>query len=86
MERSIEPNEGQSRADVLFCMFKSTNAGPSSFPVRGNFCRESNSSSAIQHFLINETLHDVEINVMSLLYVKRGREPLFGHGNTSEWA
>ncbi len=60
VERPIEPNEGQSGADILLSMFKSTNAGRSSFPVREHFCPESNSSSAIQHFLINETLHDVD--------------------------
>jgi hypothetical protein len=30
----IEPNDGQSGADVLLCTFESTNAGFSSFPVR----------------------------------------------------
>ncbi len=38
MERPIEPNEGQSGADVLLCTVESTNAGFNSFPVRENFC------------------------------------------------
>jgi hypothetical protein len=46
MERPIEPNEGQSGADILLCMFESTNAGGSSFSVRENFCPESNYSSS----------------------------------------
>jgi hypothetical protein len=45
MEMPIEPNEGQSGADVLWCMFENTNAGFKSFPVRENFCPESNYSS-----------------------------------------
>ncbi len=34
MEGPIEPNMGQSLADVLLCTFESTNAGFSSFSVR----------------------------------------------------
>ncbi len=45
MERPIEPNEEQSGADVLLCTFESTNAGFNLFPVRENFCPESNYSS-----------------------------------------
>jgi hypothetical protein len=44
MDRPIDPNEGQSGADVPLCTFKSTNAGLSSFPVR-NFSPERNYSS-----------------------------------------
>jgi hypothetical protein len=44
MDRPIEPNKGQSGADVLLCTFKSTNAGFSSFPVR-NFSPGSDYSS-----------------------------------------
>jgi hypothetical protein len=34
MEKPIEPNMGPSLADVLWCTFKSTNAGFSSFHVK----------------------------------------------------
>jgi hypothetical protein len=52
MERPIEPNEGQSGADVLLCTFESTNAGFNSFPVRENFCPDSNYSSLTAFSLI----------------------------------
>jgi hypothetical protein len=34
MEGPLEPNMGPSLADVLLCIFESTNAGFSSFPLR----------------------------------------------------
>jgi hypothetical protein len=34
MEGPIEPNMGPSLADVLLCMFESTNAGFSLLPLR----------------------------------------------------
>ncbi len=58
MEGPIEPNMGPSLADVLLCTFESTNAGFSSFPVK------TSGLSVIlvppQHFLINETLYQVD--------------------------
>jgi hypothetical protein len=58
MEGPLEPNMGPSLADVLLCTFESTNAG---FP---SSCDETSVLRVIlaplQHFLINETLHQVD--------------------------
>jgi hypothetical protein len=64
MERLIEPNS-RTRNNlglVFFCVCLKVlmQGGRSSFAVRGNFCPEGNFSSAVQQFLINETLHDVD--------------------------
>ncbi len=53
MERPIEPNEGPSGADVPFCVFESTNAGFSPFPVRDTSVLRVITVS-LQDFLISE--------------------------------
>jgi hypothetical protein len=59
MKRPIEPNMGPSLADVLLCMFESANAG---FIFIS--CEKTSvlrvMIAPLQHFLLNETLHQVD--------------------------
>ncbi len=59
MEGPLEPNMGPSLADVLLCTFESTNTG-FSFISCDAISVLRVILAPLQHFLINETLHQVD--------------------------